>query len=144
MAHTYTTNLIHSVFSTKNRKPLIAATRQGQLWAYIIGIGRNLGVKILTLGGTDNHIHLLFALPATMTLADVVKNIKGNSSRWMGPRFGWQKGCGSFSVSPSQVAAVKNYIQNQAEHHRKRSFEDEFIALLKKCGVEYDPRYVFG
>ncbi len=144
MAHTYTTNLIHCVFSTKNRERLVPAGRQEQLWSYIVGIGRNIGVKILAVGGTDNHVHLLVALPATSALADVIQKIKGNSSRWMGPEFGWQKGCGSFSVSPSQASAVRNYIRNQAEHHKRRSFEEEFIALLKKCGVEYDPRYVFG
>ena len=144
MAHTYTANLIHSVFSTKERARLIPPERQEELWAYIVGIGRNIGVAMLRVGGTDNHVHILMALPATISLAEAVQKIKGNSSRWMGPQFAWQKGCGNFSVSPSQAEVVKNYIQNQAEHHKKRNFEEEFVALLKKCGVEYDPGYVFG
>ncbi|HYX70476.1 MAG TPA: IS200/IS605 family transposase [Terriglobales bacterium] len=144
MSHTYSANLIHCVFSTKERKPTIPTDQQGKLWAYLIGIGKNEGVDLLATGGTENHVHLLLSLPPTRMLSEVVQKLKGNSSHWMGTGFCWQQGYGAFSVSPSQVAVVKEYIRNQAEHHRKQSFEDEFISLLNKCGIEYDPQFVFG
>jgi putative transposase len=95
-------------------------------------------------GGTTDHIHLLIMLPARIPLATAVQKIKGSSSRWMGEGFAWQQGYGAFSVSPSQIPAVRKYIANQAEHHHKQSFEEEFVALLKRCGIEYDPQFVFG
>jgi REP element-mobilizing transposase RayT len=144
MAHTYTSNLVHCVFSTKERRPLVPAGRLGELHAYFHGIAKGEGFPLLGAGGTANHAHLLFALPASIALAQAVQKLKGGSSRWLGRGFGWQEGYGAFSVSPSQVPKVKAYIRNQREHHRKRSFEDEFIALLRKCGIPYDPRYVFG
>jgi putative transposase len=144
MAHTYASVFIHCVFSTKERKPLIPADRTESLYAYFAGIARGEGFDLVAAGGTSNHVHLLLILPATHPLAEAVKKLKGSSSRWMGPEFAWQEGYGAFSVSPSQVPAVKEYIRNQAEHHRKRSFEEEFVALLKNCGIEYDSRYVLG
>jgi REP element-mobilizing transposase RayT len=102
---------------------------------------------MVAIGGTENHLHVLLGLPATMSLSDAVRTLKANSSRWMRdarPDFGWQEGYGAFSVSPSNAEIVKEYIRNQREHHKKRNFEEEFIALLKKSGVDYDPRYVFG
>jgi REP element-mobilizing transposase RayT len=144
MAHTYTSNFIHCVFSTKERRPLIPATRTAELHAYLGGIARGEGLLLVAAGGTENHLHLLFALPATCSLAQAVQKLKGSSSRWMGDGFSWQEGYGAFSVSPSQVEVVKEYIQNQEEHHRKRDFEQEFVALLRNCGIAYDERYVFG
>jgi putative transposase len=144
MAHTYTSNIIHCIFSTKGRRPLIATERMRGLWAYFIGIAKSEGFDLIAAGGTANHVHLLFILPASFALAQAVKKLKGGSSRWMGRSFSWQPGYGAFSVSPSQVPAVKAYIQNQAEHHRKRTFEEEFVALLQNCGIPYDPEYVFG
>jgi putative transposase len=147
MPHTYCTNLIHCVFSTKGRADLIAEGIQERLYAYIFGIARKLEIEILALGGTANHIHVLMALPAKHSLSTTVRNLKANSSRWMsenGPRFSWQEGFGAFSVSSSQAPSVKHYIRNQAEHHEKRTFEEEFVILLKKSGLSYDPQYVFG
>jgi REP element-mobilizing transposase RayT len=94
-----------------------------------------------------NHSHLLILLPAALCLADVVNKLKTNSSRLMsqqGTKFEWQKGYGAFAVSTSHVEQVKAYIRNQKEHHKKRTFEEEFLAMLKKAGIDYDPRYVFG
>ncbi len=94
-----------------------------------------------------DHAHLLVAVPATIALADLINKLKTNSSRWMSERgvaFAWQDGYGAFSVSPSQVPLVKEYIRNQAAHHKKRNFEEEFLALLKKSGIDYDPKYVLG
>ncbi len=142
--HTYTSNFIHCVFSTKNRRSLIPAPRTPELYAYLGGIANGEGLSLIAAGGTTNHLHLLFVLPASCSLANAVQKLKGSSSHWMGKGFAWQEGYGAFSVSPSQVEAGKRYIQNQEEHHRKRYFEQEFVTLLRNCGIEYDERYVFG
>lgn len=144
MAHTYASNFIHCIFSTKDRRPLIDTTRTSDLYAYLGGIARSEGFSLVAAGGTANHLHLLFILPASHSLAHSIQKLKGSSSRWMGSGFSWQEGYGAFSVSPSQVPVVKKYIQNQEQHHRKQDFEQEFIALLRNCGVAYDERYVFG
>lgn len=147
MPHTYCTNLIHCVFSTKERTNSIADNIREQLFAYLFGIAKNLHVEILALGGTANHIHILIAVPTKESLSDIIRDLKANSSRWMSEKhheFSWQQGFGAFSVSPSQVQTVKRYIRNQAEHHTKRNFEEEFLLLLKKSGIDYDPQYVFG
>ena len=144
MSHTHSSNLVHCVFSTKERRPLIEQDGLSELHSYFSGIAEGEGFPLLAAGGTANHAHLLFALPPTIALADAVQTFKGSSSRWLGRSFAWQEGYGAFSVSPSQAPRVKTYIRNQIEHHRTRSFEDEFLALLKKCGSPYDPRYVFG
>ena len=144
MAHTYASNFVHCIFSTKERRPVIADERRPNLYAYLGGIARSEGFTLVSVGGTANHVHLLILLPATACLAKAVQNIKGSSSRWMGRAFAWQEGYGAFSVSPSQVPVVKRYISNQETHHRKHSFEDEFTAMLRGCGMEYDPQFVFG
>jgi putative transposase len=144
MAHTYASNFIHCIFSTKERRPLIAADRKTDLYAYIGGIARSEGFSLVAAGGTADHVHLLFILPATQSLAATVQKLKGSSSHWMGKGFSWQEGYGAFSVSPSQVPVVKAYIQGQERRHRRHSFEEEFTALLRNCGIEYDPQYVFG
>ena len=137
---------IHVIFSTKHRKNLIPEGQEEEVWAYIGGIARKTNIVLIIAGGMRDHVHLLFELPATMTIADTVKTFKANSSRWLREKnldFAWQAGYGAFSVSPSHIAAVKHYIANQREHHKKRNFEEEFLLLLKKAGVDYDPRYVF-
>ena len=144
MPHTYASNIIHCVFSTKDRLSLIPSDRAAQLYAYLGGIARGEGLSFIAAGGTANHVHLLFTLPPSHTLAHAVQKLKGNSSRWMGSGFSWQEGYGAFSVSPSQVSVVKSYIQNQEEHHRKRNFEQEFVTLLRHCGIVYDENFVFG
>lgn len=112
------------------------------------GIARKNGFKALIVGGMENHAHVLLSLPAQMPLAKAMQLIKGASSHWMnekhGKGFAWQEGYGAFTVGISQKDDTIAYIQSQAEHHRKRSFEDEFVAFLKKHQVEYDPRYVWG
>ena len=133
MAHTYTTNLVHCVFSTKERARAIPDGRKEKLWAYLYGIAHNLRIDVLAIGGTSDHVHLLLSLPANRQLAETVRDLKANSSRWMsghGDAFAWQQGYGAFSVSPSQVPVVKRYIRNQEEHHKKRNFDEEFVALL--------------
>jgi putative transposase len=147
MSHSYSSNLIHLVFSTKDRQHLIRPEIEPRLWEFVVAIGRNHGVRILAVGGMSDHLHLLYHLPKTMTLADSVRILKANSSRWMretSVRFAWQRGSGSFSVSASNKAAVMRYIVDQKQHHRKMSYEQEFVALLQKSEIAYDPQYVFG
>jgi len=148
MSHTYVSDLVHCVFSTKLRHNLITSEIQPDLWAFLGGIARKNAFKALTVGGTENHVHILLSLPATMPLAKALQLVKGASSRWMNekhtPGFAWQEGYGAFSVGISQKNDTIAYIRSQAEHHRKRSFEDEFMAFLKKHDVEYDPKYMWG
>ena len=147
MSHTYATNFIHCVFSTKERAKLIPDDKREPLFAYLFGICKNIGIQLVAVGGMADHIHLLIALPADKKLSEAVRDLKANSSRWMSQTnrsFSWQKGYGAFSVSASQVPTVEKYIRNQAEHHRKRNFDEEFLALLKKSGVDYDPKYALG
>ncbi|HZP18112.1 MAG TPA: IS200/IS605 family transposase [Terriglobales bacterium] len=146
MSHSYSCNLVHCVFSTKTRADSIPKDIQERLYAYVQGTARKLGIQILALGRTANHVHVLMVLPATKTLSDAVRDLKANSSRWMREKcseFSWQEGFGAFSVSPSSAEIVKQYIRNQALHHQKRNFEEEFVTLLRKCRVSYDPKYVF-
>ena len=145
MSHTFAHNLMHCVFSTKQRVALIRDPEA--LWRYAVGLAYQKDVHVVSAGGTNNHVHLLLLLPQTSTLAKVMQEIKANTSRWLretSRAFQWQEGYGAFSVSHSQREVVARYIANQAEHYRKRSFEEEFIALLRKSGIEYDPRYLFG
>jgi putative transposase len=147
MAHKYPNVLIHCVFSTKNRENLIPDELRPRLWKYFAGIGKNHGIPVLSAGGTVNHAHLLIALPSDTSLAKAMQVLKANSSRWLGEhgiKFAWQEGYRAFSVSSSNADAVKEYIEHQPEHHAKRSYEDEFVALLKKSGVAYDIKQVFG
>jgi REP element-mobilizing transposase RayT len=120
---------------------------QPKLWSYLGGIARNHDFLVLANGGVEDHVHLLIQLPPMLSLAKAVSLLKANSSRWMNEhriRFGWQEGYGAFSVSASNLNAVERYIANQAKHHRRMTFEDEFVALLKKHKIRFDPKYVFG
>jgi putative transposase len=147
MAHAFSRNHIHLVFSTKDRRDTIAKESQPQLWAYLAGICKNHEMIALAVGGTENHVHILFHLPPKLALAKAVALLNANSSKWMGEQgieFSWQGGYGSFSVSSSNLDQVKRYIQNQESHHSKTSFEDEFRELLRKHGVQYDPKFVLG
>jgi putative transposase len=146
MSHSYAQNHIHLVFGTKERQKLIAKAMQRKLWAYMAGICKSYNILVFAIGGLDDHAHALFRLPPTIALARAVSLIKANSSRWMsdqGVRFSWQKGYGAFSVSSSNLSTVIKYVENQEAHHAKMSFEKEFIALLDRHGVSYDPKSVF-
>jgi putative transposase len=147
VAHSYSRNHIHLIFSTKERRKTIAKELQPELWVYLSGICKNYEMIPIAIGGMHDHVHILFHLPPKLSLAEAVRLLKANSSKWMSGRgleFSWQEGYGAFGVSASNLDAVSRYIQNQAAHHRKISFDDEFRAILKKHGVEYDPKYVLG
>jgi putative transposase len=145
MSHTYSHNLVHCVFSTKERLSLIH--KPDDLWRYIVVLAHAKNIHVVAAGGTANHLHLLILLPQTMTIAKVMQELKANSSRWLREtdrNFQWQEGYGAFSVSQSQRDTVTEYIANQREHHRTRTFEQEFTAMLKKAGIPHDLRFVFG
>ncbi|MFZ0313040.1 MAG: IS200/IS605 family transposase [Candidatus Korobacteraceae bacterium] len=145
MSHTYSSLLVHCVFSTKDRRDLIREPRL--LWRYLAGIAQAKQIPLAAAGGTANHVHLLLDLPPTMQLAHAVQQLKGNSSHWLNDGkapFAWQQGYGAFAIGASQRANVMSYIANQEEHHKKWSFEQEFITLLRKYGIEYDNRFVLG
>jgi len=147
VSHTYVQNHLHVVFSTKERAKLIGKRDQPRLWSYMAGIARNHDFLVIANGGIEDHVHLLIQLPATLALAKAVQLLKSNSSKWMnerGVKFDWQKGYGAFSVSKSIVPAVVRYIERQEMHHRKITFEQEIVALLKKHGMEFNPKYVLG
>ena len=143
MAHTYSVNFVHCVFSTKGRVPLIPEPEK--LWAMMRTVATRAQINILAIGGTTNHVHMLLSVPSTRALADVMRELKANSSQRMHRRwtkFAWQDGYGAISVSPTAIKAVTQYIDHQAEHHAGTPFEDEYIAMLQRAGVQYDPEYV--
>jgi putative transposase len=147
MSHSYAQNHLHLVFSTKNREKILRREFLPRLWAYTAAVCKNHDLLTFAVGGMEDHMHLLFRLPPTMALSEGVALVKSNTSKWIrerGKHFAWQEGYGAFSVSSSSVAAVIKYIDSQQAHHSKLSFEDEFLSLLKKHGIDYDPRYVFG
>ncbi|MGH9650670.1 MAG: IS200/IS605 family transposase [Terriglobales bacterium] len=147
MSHAYSRNHLPIIFGTKGRRANIKPAVQEHLWAYIRGIARNYKMDLEAIGGTDNHVHLLLVLPPKLSLSHALRAIKANSSKWMnenGHLFAWQEGYAAFSVSASLVEAVSEYIRNQPEHHKKRTFEQECLMLLKKHGIVADAGQVFG
>jgi putative transposase len=144
MAKTYTKLVYHIVFSTKERIPLITAEIQDRLYSYLGGIIRGEKGSLLEIGGVTDHVHLLARFGAATAVSDMVQRIKGSSSHWLnqepGSWFAWQNGYGAFTVSESQVARVRKYIQRQEEHHQGVSFKDELISLLRKHRIDFDER----
>ena len=149
MAHTFTNVLIHAVFSTSGRMALLTDAVRPEMHAYLGGVLRELGAVPIAIGGTADHVHLLACLPTSLAVADCLRVVKTNSSRWAKERwprrrpFAWQGGYGAFSVSQSRREDVVRYIEAQAEHHRRISFQDEFLTLLRNHGVEFDERCVW-
>src|SRR5499427_9677010 len=149
MSHAFVSNLMHCTFSTKERYPFIDSELESRLWPYIGGIANENRMKPLAIGGTEDHLHALLSPPGMMSFSKAVQLIKGGSSKWVHDTFGsrskfaWQEGYGAFSVSASQVPKTIAYINNQKEHHRRKTFTEEFIELLQKHSIEYDSRYIF-
>jgi putative transposase len=149
MANTYTQIHIQVVFTVEDRNCIIRRTWKHELFQYITGIIQNHGHKVLSINGMPDHIHILFGMRPTQSLADLMQDIKGDSSKWINQkafvkgRFSWQEGYGGFSYGKSQVNRVIDYIKNQEIHHRKISFIEEYLDFLKKFEVPYDERYIF-
>ena len=149
MAQSLAKVIVHIIFSTKDRMPLIAPTMRGELHAYIVGTLARLGCPSILVNGVADHVHILCFLSRTLALAKVIEEVKKGSSKWMKTKavalrnFHWQNGYGAFSVSQSGVAKVRDYIAGQEEHHRRVSFEEEFLAFLRRHEVEFDERYVW-
>ena len=145
----YISSYFHCVFSTKERRNLITPTLRDRLWPFLGGIARKNKMKAIEIGGMEDHIHILLSLPSTLSIAKALQLIKGGSSKWVHETFpdhrmfGWQVKYGAFSVSFSQLDTIIQYIKDQKEHHRQMTFQEEFIALLKKHRVEYDERYLW-
>ena len=140
----------HFVFSTRNRVPLISAAIQPRLFEYIGGILRAEGCVLVAAGGMPDHVHLLVSLDKRLSISEVLRIIKAGSSRWVHDTFpdvlsgfAWQTGYGAFAVSFSHLDRVKAYLSRQEEHHRRVTFQEEFIAFLKRHGIEYDERYLW-
>ncbi|MDR0437847.1 MAG: IS200/IS605 family transposase [Bacteroidales bacterium] len=148
MANTYTQIHIHAVFAVQNRLSLIQKQWQDELYKYITGIIANSGHKLLQIGGMPDHIHILFGMRPTQSLSDLMQDIKGSSSLWINEkrfvqgRFSWQEGYGAFSYGKSQIDSVVKYIQQQEKHHKKRSFEEEYMELLKLFNIEFNEKYI--
>jgi REP element-mobilizing transposase RayT len=149
MAHTHTSLLYHVVFSTSQRRALLRAALMARLSAFIGGVIRERGGRLLALNGSDDHVHLLASLPPTGSISDQIRDIKANSSGWVKDAlpgmegFAWQNGYSAFTVGKSTQPAVERYIADQAEHHQTTTFEEELVELLRKAGVDYDRRFVF-
>lgn len=150
MANSYICCYMHFVFSTLRRERTITDDFRADLWAYMGGVARDKKMKALEVNGTDDHVHLVISMSPTVSISEAMNMIKGASSTWVNDhrrsatKFHWQEGYGAFSVSVSQLETVREYVRNQAEHHKKLTYQDELRMLLKKHGVEYDERYVWG
>jgi REP element-mobilizing transposase RayT len=147
MSHAYARNYVHLIFSTRERRKCIVPVVQAKLWEKLVEISRDEGFETLVAGGTADHVHVLVSLAPRFAVASVVRVLKAKSSRWMndtGHLFSWQEGYGAFSVSHSNLPSVTEFIQNQQDHHGRRTFEDEYRAILKKHGVEFSEERVFG
>lgn len=150
MANTFASLHYHVVFSPKNRERWLRADIEEDVWRYLGGICRKHDVKALQIGGVDDHVHLLLGMPPTLALSDMVKRIKGESSKWLSKEkkgmagFSWQDGYGAFTVGKSQIPDTIRYIQTQREHHQKVPFEDEYRKFLHFHEIEANEKYIFG
>ena len=139
--------LVHLVFSTKNREPWIPSEVRGELHAYLGGVLGTIGCPSIQVGGTEDHVHLLYSLSRTLSLANVTEKVKTSTSRWMKPRavatFSWQTGYGAFSVGEAELRSVVRYIERQEAHHARWSFQDEMRDFFRRHQLPYDERYVW-
>jgi putative transposase len=145
----YISSYFHCVFSTKERRRLITPELRNRLRPFLGGIARQNKMKAIEIGGVEDHVHILLSLPSAMAISKALQLIKGGSSKWIHETFpehrlfAWQEEYGAFSVSVSQLDKTMEYIQGQEAHHRKMTFQEEFLALLKKHRIEYDERYLW-
>ena len=150
MGSSCVSSLYHVVLSTKERKRTLTLELRERLWPYMGGIARTNHMKALSIGGVEDHVHLLLSIPSTLHIAKAVQLIKGGSSAWMHEEFPeyrhvyWQEGYGAFSIGVSQIGDTIRYTERQAEHHHRTSFQDEFRTFLKRHEIEFDERFVWG
>lgn len=141
--------IVHVIFSTKERAPLLDAEIRPKLHAYLATVARNTGCEAYRVGGVEDHVHLAIRLSRTLSIADLVEKLKPSSSKWLKPHapslgaFAWQRGYGCFSVGPADLDSLCEYIDRQEEHHRRRTFQEEFRMFLEKYRVEYNEAYVW-
>ncbi len=141
--------IVHVIFSTKDRHPFLDSDTRPKLHAYLATVARNIGCEAYRVGSVADHVHLAIRLSRTVTLADLVQELKTSSSKWLKTQssalaaFAWQRGYGAFSVGPLDLEALRHYIDTQEEHHRTRTFQEEYRAFLTKYGIEFDERYVW-
>src|SRR6266516_4034848 len=144
--HSFNSCLAHCIWSTKNRTPFLTSDLRERLWPYLGGIAKQNKMKPLAIGGAADHVHMLIALPAALSVAKAIQLLKGNSSKWIHEAFPkmrsfeWQEGYGAFSIGVSGIETTVAYIRNQTEHHRNRAFREEFLAMLREHGLDYDER----
>jgi REP element-mobilizing transposase RayT len=149
MAGTYNRLVYHLIFGTKNREPMITPRLQPEIYAYIGGILRGQEGSLLEIGGMPDHIHLVVRIKPDLSVSEIVRLVKANSSKWVNEasdptgRFAWQRGYGAFTVSQSQEAVVCRYVRNQARHHHVKTFQEEFIEFLKRHEIAFDERYLW-
>ena len=149
MANTYTQIHIQFVFAVKHRKGIIHNSFKDDLYKYITGIIQTHNHKLLAINGMPDHIHILIGMRPTQSISDLLQDIKGSSSKWINEKkflnvkFEWQEGYGAFSYSKSSVEKVINYIKNQEEHHRRKTFKEEYLKLLEDFEIDFDERYIF-
>ena len=149
MSHSYICCAMHCVFSTKERKSWINSELRERLFPYFGGVAKTNQIKMLAVGGTENHVHLLLSL-SSIPIPKALQLLKGGTSKWIHDiypnykHFAWQEGYGAFSVSVSHIRTTIDYIQKQEEHHRTQTFQEEYVAFLKKHNIEYDERYIWG
>jgi putative transposase len=150
MAHTFTTSYYHCVFSTKERRAFISEDIQARIWSYMGGIAKQNGFKAISIGGIEDHLHILLSLPATMPVSKAVQLIKGGSSKWIHDNFShlqlfsWQQGYAAFSIGVSDIQRTVRYIENQRAHHTRVDFRGEILQFLKKHNIDYDEKDVLG
>lgn len=142
--HSFTSCLMHVIFTTKDRRPFLTPPIRDRLYPYLGGIARESRMKSLAIGGVSDHVHLLLSMPATLAIAKGAQTLKGNSSKWIHEKFpeqggfAWQEGYGAFSIGQSGIADTVAYIANQEEHHRRRTFRDEFESILRKHDIPFE------
>ena len=149
MPQSLSLNLVHLIFSTKDRMPLITRDVRPQLHAYLATVARHGDGECYRVGGVADHVHLAVRLSRTVALSDLVSELKTSSSKWIKERspelskFSWQRGYGAFSIGPKDLDAVLDYIDRQEEHHRRKTFQEEYQGFLRHYGLEFDERYVW-
>lgn len=150
MANTYSSLHYHLLFSTKNRELWIARPIEERIWRFIGGIARKHGMTALQVGGVEDHVHALVTAPPPIAASQIAQILKGESSKWIHEEFstlrnfGWQDGYAAFTVSKSNLPKVVNYIKSQREHHRRKTFQEEYLEFLHENGIQFDERYLWG